>query len=219
MRRITFSLGVQELQKQKKKLKVEGYWSREEVRIFSGNPTSFIRVVIKPFSAKWGHSSSPWDEVTAKPKQLSPTMGGKQIFDGLSEGVLQSHCSASNRAEGMKVPRLERHPLCIIQFLNLIRKGIQAQAVFVLTWSETHTKEMTHRRLKDLEEIVILHLILETLHDLYPLSAPMETMKVNTRCTSKSWQLWPLGEGTGIYRWQDSLEAHHTSWAADFQAH
>lgn len=120
-------------------------------------------------------------------------------------------CSPSNRAEGMKVPRLERHPLCIIKFLNLIRKGMQAQALFVLTWTEMHTKEMTHRRLKDLGEIVVLHLILETLHDLYPLSMPMEIMKVNTRCTSESWQLWPLGEGTGIYRWQDSLQAHHTT--------
>lgn len=82
-----------------------------------------------------------------------------------------------------------------------------------------HWRNDSQERLKDLGEIVILSLILETLHDLYPLSMPMEIMKVNTRCTSKSWQLWPLGEWTGIYRWQDSLQAHHSTLTADFQAH
>lgn len=41
-------------------------------------------------------------------------------------------------------------------------------------------------RLRDVGEILMLCLILEALDGLYPLSVPVEMMKVNTRCT---WQL------------------------------
>lgn len=59
----------------------------------------------------------------------------------------------------------------------------------------------------------MLCLILEALDGLYPLSVPVEMMKVNTRCT---WQLWPLRGGTGICRCQNSLLAPHTTPSRSF---
>lgn len=49
-----------------------------------------------------------------------------------------------------------------------------------------HERNDSWERLKDLGEIVILCLILETLHDLCPLSMPVEIMNGTSRCTSSS---------------------------------